>query len=228
MPKPQDQVQLVNARIVDVEKDCYYPPQVSLVIQNGKITAMPGMEGEPGDVPADAVIDLHGLTVIPGLFNTHCHLQFLPKGEVGEQQSAKNLRDCVDRGVTNVRDTLCYDLQENRNWVEKIERGEIQGPRIHQAVHVSPMGGTYAPRRNPMTLFSFSMIGIRVIDYRAKTSGVVTFRPEASQQEVRDAVDRAIDERGAAAIKFCDQLEHFMTYKPGASNIRGTARRGRH
>ena len=45
---------------------------------------------------------------------------------------------------------------------------------------------------------------------------MVVFRPEASQQEVRDAVDRAVDERGAAAIKFCDQPEHFMTYKPGA------------
>ena len=55
-----------------------------------------------------------------------------------------------------------------------------------------------------------------MIDYRLQTSGVVAFRPEASMQEVRDAVDRAVDERGAAAIKFCDQPEHFMTYKPGA------------
>ena len=110
-----DRIQLVNARIVDVENGCYYPPQVSLVIQNGKIVAMPGLPGEPDHVPADAVIDLHGMTVIPGLFNTHCHLQFLPKGEIGQQQIAKNLRDCVDRGVTNVRDTLCYDLQENRD-----------------------------------------------------------------------------------------------------------------
>jgi imidazolonepropionase-like amidohydrolase len=49
-----------------------------------------------------------------------------------------------------------------------------------------------------------------------KNSGVVTFRQGAGVQEVRDAVDRAVDERGAAAIKFCDQPEHFMTYKPGA------------
>jgi imidazolonepropionase-like amidohydrolase len=162
------------------------------------------------------VIDLHGLTVIPGLFNTHCHLTFLPKGEAGEQQSIKNLRDCVDRGVTNVRDTLCYNLEENRGWMGKIARGEIQGPRIHQAVHVSPLGGTYAPKPTPMTRFSFSMIGIRIIDYGLKTSGTVVFRPDAGPQEIRDAVDRAVDERGAAAIKFCDQPEHFMNYKPGA------------
>jgi imidazolonepropionase-like amidohydrolase len=165
------------------------------------------------------VIDLQGKTVIPGLFNTHCHIQFLPKGEIGAQQIAKNLRDCIDRGVTNVRDTLCYDLQENRDWMEKIERGEIQGPRIHQAVHVSPLGGTYAPKPNPMTRFTFSMIGLRVIDFGLKNSGVVAFRPDAGAQEVRDAVDRAVDERGAAAIKFCDQPEHFMSYKPGAKVI---------
>lgn len=216
-PTSYDRIKLVNARIVDVENGCYYPPQVSLVIQHGKIAAMPGLPGEPESAPADAVIDLHGMTVIPGLFNTHCHLQFLPKGETGQQQIAKNLSDCVDRGVTNVRDTLCYDLQANREWMEKIGRGEIQGPRIHQAVHVSPLGGTYAPRPGLMTRFSFGMIGMQIIDFGRKTSGVVAFRPGAGAQEVRDAVDRAVDERGAAAIKFCDQPEQFMTYKPGAS-----------
>jgi imidazolonepropionase-like amidohydrolase len=214
---PQDPVKLVNARIVDVENGCYYPPQVSLVIQNGKIAAMPGLPGEPQEAPGAVVIDLQGKTVIPGLFNTHCHLTFVPKGEVGIRQIAKNLSDCVDRGVTNVRDTLCYDLAENRAWMEKIQRGEIQGPRIHQAVHVSPLGSTYAPRPNPITRFTFSLIGLRVINYKMNTSGVVIFRPDASVQEVRDAVDRAVDERGAAAIKFCDQPEHFMTYKPGAA-----------
>jgi imidazolonepropionase-like amidohydrolase len=216
MVNSHDLVEIIHARIVDVEMGCYYPPQVSLVIQGGKIVAMPGLEGEPPSVHADATIDLQGKTLIPGLFNTHCHLQFLPKGEIGSRQLAKNLSDCLDRGVTNVRDTLCYDLQENRDWSGKIQRGEILGPRIHQSVHVSPLGGTYAPHLNFIRCFSFSMIGLRPIDYRLKNSGVVVFRPDASITEVRDAVDRAVDERGADAIKFCDQPEHFMTYKPGA------------
>jgi imidazolonepropionase-like amidohydrolase len=214
-----DRIHLTNARIVDVENGCYFPPQVSLVIQNSMIVAMPGLPGESDHTPIDAAIDLHGLTVIPGLFNTHCHLQFIQQDEKGQKQIAKNLQDCLDRGVTNVRDTLCYDLQINRNWTERINKGDIKGPRIHQAVHVSPLGGTYAPRPNLMTRFSFSMIGLKIIDYKLPISGVVVFQPGAKLQEVRDAVDRAVDERGAKAIKFCDQPEHFMSYKPGAQVI---------
>jgi hypothetical protein len=61
------------------------------------------------------------------------------------------------------------------------------------------------------------MLGISIVPYDSLDSGVVVFRKGASQQEVRDAVDRAIDERGATTIKFCDQPEQFMSYKPGAS-----------
>ena len=216
---PNTRVKLVNARFADVVSGRYFPAATSLILQNGKIVAMPGSLGDPDGYPADILIDLQGKTVIPGLFNTHCHLQFLEKGEFRERQIVKNFNDCLERGVTNVRDTLSFDLQENQNWMGKIARGDIQGPRIHQAIHVGPFGDTYAPRATPMSRFSFSLLGLPVIDYAEKRSGVVTFRPNASAQEVRDAVDRAIDERGAAAIKFCDQPEKFMTYQPGAKVI---------
>ena len=216
---PDTRIKLVNARLADVINGKYFPSGTSLILQNGKIVALPGSVGAPDGSQADVVIDLQGKTVIPGLFNTHCHLQFLERGEFRERQIAKNLNDCLERGVTNVRDTLSFDLQENRDWMEKISRGEVPGPRIHQAIHVGPFGDTYAPRATLMSRFSFSLLGMPVIDYAEKRSGVVAFRPKASAQEVRDAVDRAIDERGAAAIKFCDQPEKFMTYQPGAKVI---------
>ena len=214
-----DRVKLVNGRVADVVNGCYYDPHISLILQNGKIVAMPGIPGEPDGQPVDAEIDLHGMTVIPGLFNTHCHLQFLTeKGEDREQQISKNLSDCLERGVTNIRDTLSFDLQQNRTWIEKISRGEISGPRIHQAVHIGPLGGTYSPRFTLQNHLMFSVLGwFHILDYGNQQSGVVAFRPNASPQEVRDAVNRAIDERGATTIKLCDQHEHFMTYAPGAA-----------
>jgi len=216
---PDTRIKLVNARLADVINGKYFPSGTSLILQNGKIVALPGSQGQTEDFPADFVIDLQGKSVIPGLFNTHCHLQFLERGEFRERQIAKNLSDCLERGVTNVRDTLSFDLQENRDWMEKISCGEVPGPRIHQAIHVGPFGDTYAPRATLMSRFSFSLLGMPVINYAEKRSGVVAFRAKASAQEVRDAVDRAIDERGAAAIKFCDQPEKFMTYQPGAKVI---------
>jgi imidazolonepropionase-like amidohydrolase len=214
-----DRIQLVNARIADVDNGCYYDPEVSLIVEKGRIAAMPGLPGEPQGYPADAVIDLHGIAVVPGLFNTHCHLQFGDLGEPREGQIERNLAACVDRGVTTVRDTLCYDLTQNQSLVDRISRGELAGPRILQSVHVGPLGHTYAPKQGIMIRMMFPVMKMPVIDYRDRRSGVVAFRPDASDQEVRDAIDRAIDERGAAAIKFCDQPEHFLNYKPGANVI---------
>jgi len=199
-----------------------FPPGVSLIIQDGKIAAMPGLPGEPpASEPADLVIDLQGKHVIPGLFNTHSHLQIInglmDKGEIRQRQIAKNLAGCLERGVTNIRDTLCWDLRQNRAIRQKVSQGELTGPRIHQAIHVSPLGGTYAPRQSLPGKVLFSMLGLSMLPYDSPDSGAVVFRKDAGLQEVRDAVSRAITERGAEAIKFCDQPEQFVSYKPGAS-----------
>jgi imidazolonepropionase-like amidohydrolase len=215
----QDRIRLVNARIADVENGRYFDPGLALVIQNGRIIAMPGLPGEPEDCPADAVIDLRGMAVIPGLFNTHCHLQLGDLGKPRETQITRNLEDCLARGVTTVRDTLCYDLSRNRLLIDKIGRGELRGPRIHQAVHVGPLGGTYTPVQGLDVRVMFTLLQMPVVPYDDPRSGAVAFRPQADAQEVRAAVDRAIDERGATAVKFCDQPERFPTYAPGATVI---------
>jgi imidazolonepropionase-like amidohydrolase len=214
-------LKLVNGRFADVRGGRPYPSGVSLILQDGKIAAMPGLPGEPADAPADMVIDLQGKHVIPGLFNTHSHLQLInglmDKGEIRQWQIAKNLADCLERGVTHIRDTLCWDLRQNRAVRQQISQGELAGPRIHQAIHVSPLGGTYAPRQSLPGKVLFPMLGLSMRSYDSPDSGAVVFRKDAGLQEVRDAVDRAITERGAEAIKFCDQPEQFMSYKPGAS-----------
>ncbi len=223
---PDTRVRLVNGRFADVLRGQYYPNRTSLILQNGKIVAMPGSQGEPGieplvEPPVDLTIDVQGKCVLPGLFNTHAHLQLinglLDRGEVRQRQIAKNLADCLERGVTNLRDAMCWDLRQNRAIREQMARGELIGPRIHQAVHVSPEGGTYTPIRTIGNRVLYSLLGLPALPYGSPYAGMVVFRADASVREVREAVDRAIDERGAEAIKFCDQPEHFISYKPGAA-----------
>ena len=222
-------VELKNGRFVDVVNGCYFDPNVSVILEGSKIRSMPGLPGEADDIPPDFTIDLQGKTAIPGLFNTHTHIQMtLPSllagmkeikltKAYGPQQIAKNMADCLAHGVTNIRDTWTEDLWVNKTLKEKIFNGEMPGPRIFQAVLVSPLGSSFAPQRNFKDRLLFALMGMPQVDYGNVTSGVVTFPPDADTQTVRDAVNRAIDERGADCIKIYEQREKRLSYKPGAT-----------
>lgn len=125
-------------------------------------------------------------------------------------QIEKIMSDCVECGITNIRDAWASNLGKNRNFIDRIKHGEILGPRVYQSIVVSPEGGYCAPEPNIL----IRMI-LPYVDYKSPLSGCVTFKRDASEQEVRGAINRAIDERGADYIKFADQDGKFMTNKPG-------------
>ena len=229
LPDHGASVRLRNGRFVDVAHGGYFEPQVSVVLRGEKIIAMPGLPGQPAGMDTDFTIDLQGKAVIPGLLNTHCHLQIMIpsllydwKGmqlarKFGPRQIEKNMADCLAHGVTNIRDTWTEDLRMNRALKARIAQGTIPGPRIYQAVLVSPLGGTFAAKRGLKERLMFAIAGMPDVDFEDAASGVVAFRPDASPAEVRQAVDRAIDERGAECIKIYEQHEKRITYAPGAT-----------
>jgi imidazolonepropionase-like amidohydrolase len=226
-PDHEAAVELRNGRFVDVMNGCFFDSAVRLTIKGTTIAAMPGIDGEPIDTTPDYTIDLQGKVAIPGLFNTHCHttaaghtafpsLRNVRLGmRHGGKQIEKNLSECLIHGITNIRDAAVEDLRTTQALRSRIARGEIPGPRILQAVAVAPSGSYLA------TVLSFIprimrgvVLGMPAVDHGDKEAGVLEFPTDADESQVRDAVDRAIDERGAEAIKTGEERRHPVTQQP--------------
>jgi len=218
-----------NGRILDVEGGCYLPSGVTPIVQGDTISALAGAPGEPAEVDAEVSWDLGGRTVLPGLFNTHTHLQTVIPALVSRlrdvivtkrhaaAQVEQNMADCLAVGVTHLRDTLTEGLDGNRKLAARIGRGEIPGPRLQQCVVVSQLGGAMAPKQSWREAMLYRLIGSPYPAYDDADAGTVAFAPHADGATVRAAVDRAIDERGADAIKLYDQRAKRISYAPGAT-----------
>ena len=222
-PGADSRVELQNGRIVDVVNGCYLAPEASVTIKDGKIESV----GDSSAAAPDFTIDLQGKAAFPGLFNTHCHIAMtLPTGIAGlkdirlskkyhDKQLAKNMAECLAHGVTTIRDAWTTDLNHNKSIKGRISSGEMPGPRIIQSVLVGPLGGYLSEEHKPIVRFIQRFIlGVPPVDYDKANSGSVVFPTDASEQQVRDAVDRAVDERGAECIKIGEQLENMITFKP--------------
>ena len=220
-PGAQDRVELKNGRILDVVNGHYLDTGTSVILKGGKIVSMPGPTSEPTDLSSDFVIDLQGRAVLPSLFNTHCHLSMVGATMVAglsdmrrakryqEQQEAKHMAECLAHGITHVRDAWQADLCASRALKKRISTGEMPGPRIVQAIAVGPIG-SYLQEKLPLATKMF----MPQVNPSDDDAGAVAFPTSATERQVRDAVDRAIDERGAEAIKIGDQNPSMHTGKP--------------
>ena len=221
-PGSNDVIELKNARFVDVINGCFFNQDIGVFIKGGKILSMPDLKHETSDIKPAFSIDLQGKTVLPGFFNVHCHIQMVnptlfanfktvkDKKKYHEEQVKKNMADCLARGITNIRDAYSDDLRPNRQLKKSIQTKEIPGPRILQAVVVGPLGGYLSQRPQGMQKLLLKALGLENIEYENINSGVVVFSPEAGEQQVRSAVDRAVDERGADLIKVGESLEKSL------------------
>lgn len=110
----------------------------SIRIRDGRIVAI--TEG----TPADATIDLSGLTCLPGLIDTHAHIA--EPADTGDLSVyyARTLEETVEFGRQNAAATLGAGFTTVRNlgayygWAareinNRIEGGEFPGPRVQYA-----------------------------------------------------------------------------------------------
>lgn len=123
--------------LLDVETGATLPDRV-LHVEDGRVTAVAAAaDGIPDGIP---VIDLSGLTVLPGLIDTHSHL-------VGEVQTAgvpattttaaqdallsvRNARVTTQAGFTTVRDLGTFRAFVDCALRDTINAGELEGPRM--------------------------------------------------------------------------------------------------
>lgn len=221
-PREQSRVGLKNGRILDVVNGRYYDAGTSVILHGGVIESMPGLAGEPTGVTPDFSIDLQGKTLLPSLYNTHLHTLMagatsmvfgLPdiwqSKKYREQQIVKNMAECLAHGITHVRDAWEPDLRKNRALPERISKGEMSGPRILQAVAVG-LPGSYLQEKASLK----SKFLMPTADPSKDYGGSVAFPVNANEQQIRDAVDIAIDERGADVIKIGDEATSIITGKP--------------
>jgi len=226
LPAKDATIELKNGRLFDVINGTYFSPVVRLIIEGKRIKSMPGLPGEPSGMRPDFEIDLKGKTVLPGLFNTHCHMNMTNTTLVpslrdmrlskkfGEQQKLKNMAECLAHGVTYIRDAYSEDLRASMALREMISKGKIPGPRFLQSVVVGPPNSYLAEKYGLVMRMLLSTMGASKLDHSRREAGVVEFPIDATEQQVRGAVDRAIDERGAEVIKIGEQRESLTNLKP--------------
>ncbi len=110
-------------------------PKISVVIERDLVAEISGASSVRRD---DAqIIDLSGLTLLPGLIDAHAHLglvyDFSAEGDPGSVSAAQiagwtfeNCGLCLDAGFTTVRDMCGVD----GGLVRAIESGAVRGPRV--------------------------------------------------------------------------------------------------
>ncbi len=115
------------------------PIQNSVVLIKGDRIVDLGLESEIDTSGAAKVIDANGMTVMPGLIESHGHLMILGHGEYSEwfpsyENRIKEImilsaEQLIDAGVTTCRD-VGAPLQPSVEVRDAINAGEIRGPRL--------------------------------------------------------------------------------------------------
>ncbi|OGO56990.1 MAG: hypothetical protein A2V84_02015 [Chloroflexi bacterium RBG_16_70_13] len=227
-----------------------WQPDVGLIVRDGRIEAILG-PGEPR--PADGaarVIDLAGLSVLPGLIDAHAHLigrlEFagIPAiDETAETELAAGVANALATlraGFTTVRDVGTYRGLLDVELRRRIERGEVSGPRMQcaGAMITRPGGGGEVTGEPGVAIPPELRLG--VVRDAADMRRTVTRLVEGGADVIKLIVTGAVLTRGTAvddveleaplvevAVRTATELGVFVAaHAHGARGIRVAAKSG--
>jgi imidazolonepropionase-like amidohydrolase len=157
-----------------------------IVIDEGKIIDVGiGLDG-------DEVVDVHGMTVLPGLFDCHVHVMVSGIDLVRRLQrpfsyqffeAAQNLAATLDCGITTVRDAGGADLGVRR----AVDDGLIDGPRMRIAISALSQTGGHGDGWLPSGITTFLMS-----PHPGRPPGLVD-GPEEMRKRVREIIRSGAD-----------------------------------
>ena len=191
--KPAAKRTLVRAgHLLDVKTGKLLDAQTIVVV--GDSVELIGATASVKEQPGDAVVDLSGLTVLPGLIDVHTHLTMNPDFDPYRELTSTDAKEAIN-GVVNARATLMAGFTSVRNvgaggytdvdLRDAIDAGQIAGP--HMLVSGPAMGITGGHCDDNLLPIRYHDIGDGVAD------GIA-----AVQQKVRQNI-----KYGANLIKIC-------------------------
>lgn len=157
-PLPGQSVLLRGLEIIDVIRGQVLH-QRGLLIREGRVQEILSA-AKAASRQADRVVDVPGLYALPGLINAHCHI-LLPMAldmrpdflAAISRQAERNFEECVAHGVTTIRDAGTFPMLLLR-FKERIERGELLGPRVlYAGSFITAPGGYPSDYMKPLPPF---------------------------------------------------------------------------
>jgi imidazolonepropionase-like amidohydrolase len=217
-PAPGDGNVLIRAaRLLDVRTGKWIE-NPAIRVENGRITAVTA-GGQPA--PGERVLDLAGMSLLPGLIDMHTHLDSDPSyggynylqftDSFWSMLTVKHAGETLDAGFTTVRN-VGADNWNDVGLRQAVEEGKIRGPRIVSAGYAfGATGGhcdaTFFPpsfdAKSPYNADSPDEARKRVREIRkhgaqvikiCATGGVFSRNTEPGQQQMREDEMRAVVE----------------------------------